>query len=61
MADLKQKREAKTLFQNLKMTDNLVNKSKKSMTKNNVSRDILEKIHEIKQTINELENIANEY
>ena len=55
------KKYGKILFQNLKMADSAIEKSKKSLTQNNFSRDILEKVQELKLKIFELENSANEF
>ena len=55
------KKYGKILFQNLKMADSAIEKSKKSLTQNNFSRDILEKVQELKLKISELEDIANKF
>ena len=44
----------KTLFQNLKMAANALDKSKESLTIKNFSRDTLEKVQELKLKIYEL-------
>ena len=51
----------KTLFQNLKMAANALDKSKESLTIKNFSRDTLEKVQELKLKIYELEDIANKF
>ena len=61
ITDLKMEKYGKTLFQNLKMAANALDKSKESLTIKNFSRDTLEKVQELKLKIYELEDIANKF
>ena len=54
------KKDKYNLFQNLKMADNLIKMTIKSLTEMNISKDILKRVVEFKMKVKELEDIATE-
>ena len=50
----------KNLFQNLKMVDNILKMTLKSLTEENTSKDILDKVFDLKQKVTDLEQIARD-
>ena len=51
MTHLRKKINQKNLFQNLKMVDKILKMTLKSLTEENTSKDILEKVFDIKQKV----------
>ena len=61
MTHFRKKINQKNMFQNLKMVDKILKMTLKSLTEENTSKDILDKVFDLKQKVTDLEQIAREF
>merc|ERR1712129_324466 len=60
MSELKKELTRNNLIQNIKMADEFLKKTKKSLTNVMIDQDMLKKLNELKKTVDELTEVARE-
>ena len=60
MSELKKESTRNNLIQNIKMADEFLKKTKKSLTNVMIDQDMLKKVNELKKTVDELTEVARE-